>query len=460
MAAGRQSQSRQSSSIAARHTGNPQLAWSKPSYNCEDGRWHVKRPGRIRVSQQLTGFVALAFLAPLAFGLGQSTRETAPDPLALLERAARQYSDLKSYKITRQETFASKHPPDPSPTETTAIEAPGGRFRFEGESNWGKAIQVSDGDWVWYYRPTQNAYTRRPATGKKPDLPEALAFDDIDIDAAAGVPDMTWLVGAFKSANNLPDERLTLEGGSFDCNVVQLTNNDRNIPLPNSFIDLIWIEKGSLKIRKIAQYFTATFNAPHATPVSYPATRISVYPEVVLNQPIPDSEFQFTPPPSALRVLDFPDRAQLTPPPPTIGRTPPAIVLNSPDGSELRLESLRGHPVLIDLWATWCGPCVEAFPDLARIYEQTHSTGLVILSIDQSDDAAVAQKYLKKMHYPWQNFHDPGDLNKSLGIGAVPRTIIFDSGGVVVFDKVSPTPQDLRAAIGKLGSGYARALGE
>ena len=149
----------------------------------------------------------------------------------------------------------------------------------------------------------------------------------------------------------------------------------------------------------------------------------------------------------------------MMPSPTTTGKRLPDLVFRALDGSELRLESLLGHPVLIDLWATWCGLCVEAFPDLARIYEQTRSTGLIILSIDQADDATVAQKYLKKLHYPWQNFYDPGDIDKSLGATGVPRTIIIDSSGVVVFDKVSPTLQELRAAIGKLGSEYTRALG-
>ena len=428
--------------------------------NCEDGLWHVIRPAKNRLSQQLAGIISLAFIAPFAFGLGQSTPESAPDPLALLERAARQYSDLKSYKIRQQETFSGGPPPGPSPTKTTAIEAPGGRFRFEGESDWGNTVQVSDGHWVWFYRPSENAYTRLLADGKKPDLPAVLAPGYDDIDRARNLHDMTWLLGAFKAAKALPDERSTLDGSSFDCYVVEVTNDDRKIPLPDAFIDLIWIEKSSLKIRKIAEYYTATLNAPHSAPVSYPATRISIYPEVVLNEPIADFEFQFTPPPPALRVLDFPDRAQLKPPPTSMGKRPPDIVFKGLDGSGLHLESLRGHPVLIDLWATWCGPCVEAFPELARICEQTRSTGLVILSIDQADDASVAQRYLKKLHYPWQNFHDPGDVNESLGVGPVPRTIIIDSSGVIVFDKVSPTPQDLHAAIGKLGPEYARALGD
>jgi thiol-disulfide isomerase/thioredoxin len=408
-------------------------------------------PFKIRRSQQLVGFASLGLIAFISPGWVQSESKGAPDALALLERAAQQYSDLKSYKITRQKTFASKHPPDPSPSTTTAAEAPGGRFRFEGDNGFGNTIQVSDGHWTWYYRPSQSAYTHRPATGKKPELPEVLAVDDGVIDGAAGLHDMTWLVGAFKAAEELPEERLTLVGNSFDCYLVEVTNDDRKIPLPYPFIDLIWIEKGSLKIRKIAEYYTATLNdysaMPNPTPVTYPATMISVYPEVILNEPIPDAEFRFAPPASAKC-----DRARLVPLAKTTGKKASDVVLKALDGSQVRLESLRGHPVLIDLWATWCAPCVEAFPDLVRLYAQTQSTGLVILSVDVADDAAVAQSYLKKMHYPWQNFHDQGEIAKAFGPGAVPRTIVINSSGESVFDKVSPKMDELRAVIEKLAS--------
>ena len=418
----------------------------------------MKRPDKIRVVRQLMGFISLAFIASFASGLGQSTHEFVIDPLGLLERAARQYSNLKSYRITQQESFSSEHPP--SPTKTTAIEAPDGRYRFEGDSGFGNAIQVSDGHWVWYYRPTQKAYTRHPAAGKKPDLPEVFAVGDGDIDRAADLHDMTWLVGVFKSAKGLPDERLTLGGNSFDCYGVEVTNDDRKIPLPYPFTDRIWIEKGSLKIRRIAESYIATLNKPHAPPVSFPATRTSVYPEVVLNEPIPDAEFQFAPPASAHWVMEFADRARLMPEPGTTGRTVPDVVLKALDGSQVHLQMLRGHPVLIDLWATWCGFCVEAFPDLARLFEQTRSTGLLVLSIDLADDGIAANAYLQKMHYPWQNFHDQGEIEKAFGTEGIPRTIILNSEGQSVFDKVSATQQELRAAIRKLGPEFARAAGD
>ncbi len=70
---------------------------------------------KIPRSQQLVGFALLAFISLLTLARGLAKPEEVPGALSLLERAARQYSDLKSYRITRQEFFASQQPSNPSP---------------------------------------------------------------------------------------------------------------------------------------------------------------------------------------------------------------------------------------------------------------------------------------------------------------------------------------------------------
>jgi thiol-disulfide isomerase/thioredoxin len=420
----------------------------------------VRGPGPIRSSQELRRLVPLAFIALITAGWGQSEPEGVSDTLALLERAVQRYSHLKSYRITQQETYSSEHPPDPSPAKMTAIEAPGGRYRFEGDIGFGNAIQVSDGHFVWYYRPTQNAYTRRLATGNKPDLPKILAPDDAGIEGAASLHDMKWLAAAYKFAKRLPDTDLTLNGQAVACYVIEVSNDDRKIPLPYPSTDTIWIEKGSFKIRKIVEHYITTLNKPGSPPITYPATRVSLYPEVILNEPIPDADFQFTPPSTARWVLEFADRRWLIPEVKPAAGKAPDVVLRSVDGTQVRLQSFRGHPVLIDLWATWCGPCIEAFPELVRLYDQTRSTDLVVLSIDQADDARAAQTYLRKMHYPWPNFHDQGEITKAFGSGPIQRVIILDSRGEIVFDRVGPTQEELRTVIAKLGPEYAQAVGD
>ena len=70
----------------------------------------------------------------------------------------------------------------------------------------------------------------------------------------------------------------------------------------------------------------------------------------------------------------------------------------------------------------------------------------------------VAQAYLDKMHYPWPNFHDQGEITQAFGSGPIQRAIILDPEGQIVFDRVGPTQQELRAAIAKLGPAYAQAV--
>jgi thiol-disulfide isomerase/thioredoxin len=398
----------------------------------------------------LLGFVGFAGRQPKS--------QSAPGALAILEHAARQYSNLKSYRIACRQSFSSRHGTNPPPTTMTAIKAPGGRYRFEGNDGHVPAIQVSNGKFVWYYHPTENAYTRQLATGKGPILPEVLGPDDGAIEGAANlVKNVAWYDGHFKSAMRVADETLTLSGHRLSCYVLLLTNRDRKIPGPYPFTDNIWIEKGSFKIRKIVESYITTLNQPGSPPVTYPATRVSIFPQVQLNQPIPDSAFHFTPPPTAHLVPAF-HQYHLQPPP----RPEPAaiygLILKSFSGSQVALSQFRGHAILIDLWATWCAPCYEAFPELESICHQTRGTGLAIVSVDQSDIAKDAQVYIEKMHYPWQNLHDDGEIERVFGGKAVPRTILITDKGEIVFDEVSPTEQQLRAAIARLGPPYAAAL--
>ncbi|HXH49489.1 MAG TPA: redoxin domain-containing protein [Terriglobia bacterium] len=375
-----------------------------------------------------------------------------------MDRATRQYSNLKSYRITCRQSFSSRHGTSPPPTTITAIKAPGGRYRFESNIGFGTAIQVSNGKFVWYYHATENAYARQPATGKGPVFPEVLGEDDGAIEGAANlVGSVAWYNGHFKSAMRVPDETLTLSGRRLSCYVIVLTNRDRKIPGPYPFTDNIWIEKGSFKVRKIVESYITTFNQPGSPPVTYPAARVSIFPEVQLNQPIQDSAFHFTPPPTAHMVPAF-QQDHLQPPPRPESAAIYRFILKSFSGSQVALSRFRGQAILIDVWATWCAPCYEAFPELGRIYQQTRGTGLVVVSIDQSDIAKDAQAYIEKMHYPWQNFHDDGKVDQVFGNKPIPRTILIDAKGEIVFDEVSPTEQQLRAAIAKLGPPYAAAL--
>lgn len=391
----------------------------------------------------------------------QTTSENFADALQLLKKASQQYIDLKSYKITQEETFSSEHPPDPAPTTMTAAEAPSHRYRFEADIGDGNDVRVSDGHFVWLFRPKQKSYTQALADPKNAslDTSKSLWPDEAGIIGASHLRELAQFVTDYKSALKLSDASLILKGHWLECYVVELSNDDLKTPQPYPFTETVWVEKGSFKIRKIVENYITTLQRGGRAPITYPATRVITYPEVTLNEPIPDAAFQFTPPAGARLVTEFSDRIDPSSSANAAGTKAQNIMLRSVDGQRVQLNSFRGHPILIDLWATWCAPCIVGLREVERLHEELQRTGLAILSIDVADDANTAQAYMVKMHYPWPNFHDHGEVDAAFGTEGVPRSILINADGEITLDRVSPIADELRKGIANLGPEYARALG-
>jgi hypothetical protein len=78
-----------------------------------------------------------------------------------------------------------------------------------------------------------------------------------------------------------------------------------------------------------------------------------------------------------------------------------------------------------------------------------------VLSVDQDEEAKTAADFLSKKGYTWSNFHDDGDVEKLMGQSAIPRTVLVDGQGKIVYDMIAPNEDDLRREIAKLGPEYA-----
>ncbi len=113
------------------------------------------------------------------------------------------------------------------------------------------------------------------------------------------------------------------------------------------------------------------------------------------------------------------------------GNQLPDFTFADPQGRQLRLASLKGQPVLINLWATWCGPCVAELPMLDRLAAQAPG-GLKVLTISQDMaqpekiTAFLADRGLKQLE-PWL---DPeNQLNFHYNTGILPTSIYYDAQG-------------------------------
>jgi len=95
-----------------------------------------------------------------------------------------------------------------------------------------------------------------------------------------------------------------------------------------------------------------------------------------------------------------------------------------------RLAKLRGHPVVVNQWASWCGPCRAEFPFFADAVVE-HGDKVAFLGIDFNDDRDEANRFLKELPPGFASIYDPkGDAARSLGGGRIaPTTFFFGSDG-------------------------------
>ncbi len=120
------------------------------------------------------------------------------------------------------------------------------------------------------------------------------------------------------------------------------------------------------------------------------------------------------------------------------------------DGSSLRMASLRGKPLLLNFWATWCPPCVEELPLLSRFYNENTLKGWQVLGL-AVDQLEPVNRFLSKtpVSFPVALGGVAGlQIGKSLGnlSGGLPFTVVFGSDGVVAHRKMGKVaPHDLRA---------------
>ena len=110
------------------------------------------------------------------------------------------------------------------------------------------------------------------------------------------------------------------------------------------------------------------------------------------------------------------------------------------DGSELDWESYRGKVVLVDFWATWCGPCRQEVPNVLRLYEQYHDQGFEVLGVSLDDEKEQAESYISQYSLPWPNLYSekPGEqgwdapMAVYYGVSGIPLAILVDAEGKVI----------------------------
>lgn len=110
----------------------------------------------------------------------------------------------------------------------------------------------------------------------------------------------------------------------------------------------------------------------------------------------------------------------------------PDFTLKSLSGENLKLSELRGQVVLVNFWASWCGPCRQEMPLLDDLYQHYEKLGFTVLGINVEQDIAPAQALLKEhpVHFPVL-FDPQSTASKLYKLDAMPSTVLVDRSGNV-----------------------------
>lgn len=134
-----------------------------------------------------------------------------------------------------------------------------------------------------------------------------------------------------------------------------------------------------------------------------------------------------------LGIVELPAALNPTGQPPAAqdGRAAPDFKLATPDGTTVRLSDYRGKWVVVNFWASWCGPCRQETPDLQRLAER-HPQALVVIGVNQQESAEVAAKFTGQFDVTYPIALDAdGEVSVAYRVAGLPRTLLVDPGGVI-----------------------------
>lgn len=320
-----------------------------------------------------------------------------------------------------------------------------GKSRVETKSQGLTILVVSDGQTTWTYSSVGNEYTRKSVAMSTQGIIESMGISDF-------MPNMADMHVTSKTTG---EESIVVDGQKHDCWVVHSDIGAFELPAAARGAKIsagtmtTWLDK------KLGIDLQSETSMKLAMPggISTDVRVKGVKTDLKIDVTIPDSTFAFTPPDGAKQVDKLSLFGSIGRAPDLAGKPAPDFTLQTVDGNRYGLAALKGKPILLDFWATWCGPCREAMPAVEKIYQEFKDRGLIVLGVDAGEEHDIVGDFLKKtpLAYP-AVLSGESTVLKDYQVKGYPSFVLIGPDGKIADYEVGFGGEDgLRAMLEKVG---------
>ena len=389
----------------------------------------------------LTGAVPLyaqAGLAPAA-----PPAKVDPQAKAVLDQMAAAYQALKTYsaKIATVSTGGSM---TQKQTVTLSFQRPNRARAAIADATGPLTEVISDGTSLFLSSPRDKQYLKQAAPTEEAvsaalsqargTLLPALAGSPQFILRFFGQPGMTVSLGTPETVAAVPTDTVTIALPNHNGTTVHFT---------------LSVATGDHLLRQLTE--TAQFTRGGK---SQTFTHTETVIAQTLNPALTAADFAFVPPPGSKKV------EQAAEPPMydarlKAGARPFPITAKDLSGRPLSLAQYQGKVVLLDFWATWCGPCVGEMPNVIAAYKKYHAQGFDVVGISLDQDKGSLTSFLKQNKMPWRQVFDGkgwgSQVPRKYGVAAIPFGLLVGRDGRIAAVEVrgDALPAAIRLALAK-----------
>ncbi|MBI4824513.1 MAG: TlpA family protein disulfide reductase [Nitrospirae bacterium] len=114
------------------------------------------------------------------------------------------------------------------------------------------------------------------------------------------------------------------------------------------------------------------------------------------------------------------------------GDKAPDFLLMDIDGKPYSLAEQKGNVVVLEFWATWCGPCKDSIPDLVSLHERYKDKGVAIFGLSVDEDVSSLKTFVEAYSIPYRILYDDKNISRLYKVGSIPSTFVIDKKGRVM----------------------------